>query len=190
MNKRHSGRASVATYANHEVITPPARLRKAIVEAVDDGDDPVARAELALAALGGEFATWMTAEYHRLDAIRQSVRETGLAESSLRELFRVAHDIKGEALTFGFPAIAPIAASLCRLLEQAPGRNRIPLVLIEQHIDAIGAALREHGTAGYEEVASALTTRLRNVTEGFLGSDPGDQTDQPGQALVPPPMEK
>src|SRR5262245_32268163 len=32
-------------------------------------------------------------------------------------LFHAAHDIKGEAATFGFPAVASAAQSLCRLIE-------------------------------------------------------------------------
>ena len=44
-------------------------------------------------------------------------------------LFRAAHDIKGEASTFGFPAVAGVAESLCRLIEHTPDMQRIPLTL-------------------------------------------------------------
>jgi len=55
---------SVATYADHEVITPPNPLRRFVssAPAADPADDPVTRAEDALAQLSGEFANWMAAE--------------------------------------------------------------------------------------------------------------------------------
>ena len=67
---------SVATYADHEVITPPNKLRGAVatVAAGEAVDDPVARAEQALAQLESEFSGWMAEECERLDRARGEVR--------------------------------------------------------------------------------------------------------------------
>ena len=73
---------------------------------VDPHDDPVARAEQALAQLSGEFAGWMHSECERLEAARQNIKRDGFNKKSHDELFRAAHDIKGEAATFGYPAVA------------------------------------------------------------------------------------
>ena len=51
MAPRKDDTPSVATYADHEVITPPHALRKAIAPAQAGDDDPVARAEAALEEL-------------------------------------------------------------------------------------------------------------------------------------------
>ena len=61
----------VVTYADHEVITPPNPLRKAVAPAGPDDDDPVARAEAALAQLSSEFSSWMLAECERLETARE-----------------------------------------------------------------------------------------------------------------------
>ena len=90
----------VATYADHEVITPPHELRKAIAPARNGDDDPVARAEAALDELAAEFAGWMNAECDRLEAARREARREGMTKKTHNELFRAAHDIKGEAATF------------------------------------------------------------------------------------------
>jgi HPt (histidine-containing phosphotransfer) domain-containing protein len=158
---------SVATYADHEVITPPHKLRRAVGAAVD-GDDPVARAEAALSQLSGEFAAWMHAECERLEAARQKVAALGFNEKTHGELFRAAHDIKGEAPTFGFPALAGVADSLCRLLEHTPELARIPIALVDQHVDALRAIAREYSRPDLADVARALTMRLREVTDEFL----------------------
>src|SRR5215469_2242002 len=101
----------VATFKDHEVITPPNRLKGAVGRAVA-GDDPVARAEAALAQLSGEFSAWMHAECEALDRARRGALAAGMAEPQRATLFRAAHDIKGQAATFGFPLVCAVAESL------------------------------------------------------------------------------
>jgi hypothetical protein len=90
--------AAVATYGDHEVITPENKLRKAIATrpASSDDDDPVARAEKALAELSGEFSSWMDSECERLDKARRMVErvlahcaaEPSIERASLLALLR------------------------------------------------------------------------------------------------------
>ncbi|MGO9699623.1 MAG: Hpt domain-containing protein, partial [Xanthobacteraceae bacterium] len=136
MAPHNNNTPSVATFADHEVITPPNKLRKALAPASDPDDDPVARAEAALAQLSSEFAGWMYAECERLEAARQQVKQLGFSNKTHDELFRASHDIKGEVATFGFPGIAGAAESLCRLLEHTPEMTRIPQGLVDRHVDA------------------------------------------------------
>ncbi len=185
MVQRKDQAPSVATYADHEVITPPHELRKAIGPAVT-GDDPVARAETALAKLSSEFGTWMLAECERLEAARQDVMRQGFSEKTHDALFRAVHDIKGEAPTFGFPAVAGVADSLCRLLEHTPEIARIPLPLVDQHVDAVRAIIREYGRRDLPEVSHNLTARLREVTDEFLRHENSFRPDYLEVIFAPP----
>lgn len=157
MSARKDTSPSVATFADHEVITPANPLYKAIAQAPADDDDPVARAEAALAQLSTEFAEWMQSECERLETARREVVRQGFTEKTHAELFRAAHDIKGEAATFGYPAVVGAADSLCRLLEHTPDMSRIPLTLVEQHVDAVRAIAREYARADLASVAGTLT---------------------------------
>jgi chemotaxis protein histidine kinase CheA len=168
---------SVATYADHEVITPQHKLRHAMTHVEDPSDDPVARAEAALAELSEEFGGWMHTECERLDAARHEVKRVGFTKQTHDALFRAAHDIKGEAATFGFPPIGAVADSLCRLVEHTPDMARIPLALVEQHVDAVRAIMRENARPDFDDVAGALTRRLREVTDDFLRSENADRPD-------------
>jgi HPt (histidine-containing phosphotransfer) domain-containing protein len=185
MGPRKDVIASVATYADHEVITPPHELRKAVAVSFDPNDDPVARAEAALAQLSSEFSGWMQAECERLEAMRQTVSLKGFTEKTHDELFRAAHDIKGEAATFGYPALAGVAESLCRLLEHTPELIRIPLPLVNQHVDAIRAIAREYGRADLPDLARTLTMRLREVTDEFLKHENGFRPDYLDSIFAP-----
>lgn len=158
----------VATFPDHDVITPPNKLRKAIKPATARDEDPVVRAELALAELATEFAAWMQQECDRLDMARRRILEIGLNKATRQALFHAAHDIKGEAATFGYPAVAATAESLCRLVEHTPSTEHIPLLLVEQHVDAIRAIIREYSRADAEALAVQLTAALREVTDAYL----------------------
>jgi HPt (histidine-containing phosphotransfer) domain-containing protein len=179
---------SVATYADHEVIHPPNKLRKAItrVSATDAEDDPLTRAEQALEDLSTEFAGWMVSESERLDVARQQIKATGFDKVTRDSLFHAAHDIKGEAATFGYPDVAASADSLCRLIEHTPDAVRIPIALVDQHVDAIRAIIREGARADVAALAEALTRTLRSVTDEFLAHENRDRPDVLQGILAPP----
>ena len=128
----------------------------------------IARAEEALAAISGDFNDWMKDECERLDSARRKVRQNGLSRQTRQELFLAAHDIKGDSGTFGYPEVGPAADSLCRLLEHTPDLAKIPLAIVDQHVDAVRAIVREHERADVAAIAAALTTKLRTVTDEFL----------------------
>jgi HPt (histidine-containing phosphotransfer) domain-containing protein len=188
MAKSRNDKPSVATYADYEVITPPNPLRKAASTVADNdpADDPVTRAEQALAGLASEFSSWMDEECSRIDAARRAVRAKGFSRATREALFHAAHDIKGEAATFGFPLVVASADSLCRLIELTPDMQRIPLALVEQHVDAIRAIVRENARPDVEEMAVALTRRLREVTDDFLRQENRDRPDVLEEILAPP----
>jgi HPt (histidine-containing phosphotransfer) domain-containing protein len=182
--------AAIATYGDHEVIVPENKLRKAVVaKAPDDDDDPVARAEKALSNLSGEFSAWMDSECERLDRARQAVSTDGFNKNSKEALFHASHDIKGQAATFGYPAMADAANSLCRLIEFTPEATRIPLKLVDQHVDAVRAIYREYARSDAVALAALLTQRLREVTDEFLMRENHDRPDIleqiSGPSLVP-----
>lgn len=163
--------AAIATYGDHEVIVPENKLRKAVLAKAPEGgedDDPVARAEKALSDLSGEFGSWMDSECERLDKARQAVSASGFNKATKEALFHASHDIKGQAATFGYPAMAAAANSLCRLIEFTPDSMRIPIKLVDQHVDAVRAIYREYARSDAVELATLLTRRLREVTDEFL----------------------
>src|ERR1700742_254549 len=159
----------VKRFPTHHVIIQPNPLRK-VLRRVDekDADDPVARAEAALAGLSGEFKDWMLAEADRLVAAHAAILKDGFSKDANGELFRAAHDIKGDAATFGFPAAAAAAESLCRIIEHAPSLEKVPAELIAHHINAIQAIVRENAGINNAGMAAALSKKLRKVADEYL----------------------
>jgi Hpt domain len=169
MPKEKPGALQVETFADHHVITQPNPLRKVLRRVAEkDRDDPVARAEKALAGLSGEFKSWMTIETDRLAAAHAAILKHGFTDITGEELFRAAHDIKGDGATFGFPSAAVAAESLCRIIEHTPDLDRIPAQLIALHINAIEAIVRERTKLDTISTASELSRKLRGIADEYL----------------------
>ncbi len=189
MAPRRDDTPKIVIYADYEVIVPPHELRKVIAAtgaAVEGDDEPIARAEAALTQLSVEFSAWMDSECERLEAARQEVRRHGFTPQAHDALFRAAHDIKGEAATFGYPAVAAAAESLCRLIEHTPEIARVPLALVDQHVEAVRAIVRERARTDHSVVADALVRRLREVTDEFLREVNRDRPDDLESIFAPP----
>ncbi len=159
----------VEAFADHHVITQPNPLRKVLRRVAEkDHDDPIARAEEALAGLSGEFKNWMSIEADRLSAAHAAILTDGFTNFTREELFRAAHDIKGDAATFGYPSAGAAAESLCRIIEHAPDLDEVPSELIAHHINAIQAIVRERTKLDTASMAGELSRKLRGVADEYL----------------------
>jgi len=186
MAKEKPAPLSVQAFADHHVITQPNPLRR-VLRRVDekDLDDPVARAEKALAGLSGEFKDWMGIECERLAAAHAAILSHGFTTDTREELFRAAHDIKGDAATFGFPTAGAAAESLCRIIEHAPDLERVPAELIAHHINAIQAIVRENAGINNAGMAAALSRKLRGVADEYLAAVNRDRPEHLDAILAP-----
>lgn len=176
----------VKTYASHNVITPPNPLKKALQRvAATDTNDPIARAEAALAGLSGEFKSWMRSEAERLSKAYVALKASDFDDRACDELFRAAHDIKGDAATFGYPSAAAAADSLCRIIEHAPELAEVPAELLDHHINAILAIVTDHTALDSTVIAGALSARLRKVTDEYLLSVNQDRPEHLEAIMAP-----
>ena len=110
-------------------------------------------------------------------------------QSSKDALFRAAHDIKGEAATFGYPPWPRQRKAYAASSSTRPEISRIPVALIGQHVDAVRAIYREYARSDAKKLAATLTTRLREVTDYFLISENRDRPEVlkqlKGPSIVP-----
>ncbi len=103
----------------------------------------IAKAEAALKSLSGNFSQWLNDEVVKLDGARQRVRAEGVNAETMEFLYLRAHDLKGLGATYEFPLITRIGASLCKLIDDKDKRLTVSLSLVDAHIDAIKASVRD-----------------------------------------------
>lgn len=161
-------------YDDHKVILPPHKLKNAIVHTNEPGDiamDVVQKAEESLAMLKGEFGDWMQGECDQLESARTDLHANGPNPTTLLMMFRASHDIKGDAGTLGYPIAGRLAGSLCRLIDHAPDRTRVPIMLIDRYVEAIRAVVREQIRDASEPTANEIAEQLAIMVEKFLASE-------------------
>ena len=120
----------------------------------------IAKAEAALKSLSGNFTQGLADEISKLDAARLQVRSVGVSAETMENLYLRAHDLKGLGTTYGYQLITRIAGSLCRLIDDKDKRVQAPLDLVDAHIDAIKAAVRDEIKSDEHPVGRILVEEL------------------------------
>jgi len=105
--------------------------------------EAIAKAEEALKAMSGQFGQWLQDEISKLDNAQAAIRANGYTSKTAEDLYFRAHDLKGLGSTYQYPLVTRLAGSLCKLMDDPMRRMDASLVLIDAHIDAIRAVVRD-----------------------------------------------
>jgi chemotaxis protein histidine kinase CheA len=152
-----------------ELFMPPNMLKAKVGGSIGGLDTAaIKRAEAAMETLKTEFAGWIGDDVDRLGKSRDRFAKTRGADAR-DELFRSAHDIKGQAATFEFPLVARVASSLCRLIDTIAAPDALPLVLVDAHVTAIRIIFRDNikdqSNRMAIELAEELEARVTEIAE-------------------------
>lgn len=155
-----------------QFIQPPNTLRLKVGGGRFGGIDPnaIAKAEEALKNLSAQFSQWLDDEITKMDAARAAVREKGYTPETAESVYLRAHDLKGLGATYEYPLITRIAASLCKMTDNAELRLKAPLFLIDAHIDAIKACVRDKIKDDGHPVGKILAEELEAKTAAHLAT--------------------
>jgi chemotaxis protein histidine kinase CheA len=129
--------------------------------------DAVARADETLKAMSASFQQWLEPDVQKLQQARLEAERAGWSDLALDQLMGVAHDIKGMGESYGYPLATRMAASLCRLIETAPGKAaaRAQPGLVQAHVDTLRAIVRDHIKTMDHPIGRALMETLTAQVE-------------------------
>lgn len=164
---------------SYEAISPPNTLtEKALSGKNEFGADlkAIKRAEKAMEVLSENFSDWMIQEITQLDLTRTKAKEAKFSEMELDKLYRRAHDIKGQAETFGYPLAGSFCQSLCYLIDNIPDKKNIPALLVDQHVDSTRAVVRAEIKTKNDAKSLELLKKLNEVTVEFVNQQIAAQT--------------
>ncbi|MGY6533024.1 Hpt domain-containing protein [Glycocaulis sp.] len=154
-----------------EIINPPNMLKVKVGGRIAPADPAaIARAEAALEEIKHEFRNWLGEEVNKLEAALTRVHSEGLEGDAGDELFTVAHDLRGLGTTYDYPLVTRMAASLSRLVETSEKRASVPLELVEAHVGAIRAALRQNIRTDDNAVGRTLAEELETRVIALVGA--------------------
>jgi chemotaxis protein histidine kinase CheA len=157
-----------------EVIHVPNALRTKVGPRFG-GIDPsaIAKAEAALKELSSQFGQWLQDEINKLEEARAQIRTHGMSQPTAEALYTHAHDLKGLGTTYEFPLISRIAGSLCTLMSRPEKRASAPLFLVDAHIDAIRAAVRDNIRSAEHPVGKILAEELERRVLDYARTEAG-----------------
>ena len=90
----------------------------------------------------------------------EMAKDGHIEQDGITEMFNIAHEVRGQGGTFGFPMITVISDSLCKFLDGRARLAGVELEVIKVHILAMKAVFRQ-GLKGNQ------TDLLNDVRELF-----------------------
>ena len=153
-----------------DVIRPPNALRMKVgggFSGIDAG--ALARAEEALRSMSAQFGQWLQDEIVKLDKAQSDIRAEGYNAATAEALYFRAHDLKGLGTTYQYPIVTRLAASLCRMMDDPTKRMAAPVVLLDAHIDAIKAVVRDQIQTDEHPTGKVLAEALEAKVAEHLG---------------------
>lgn len=122
------------------------------------------RAEAIFAEMAEDYPDWVNEQITALYALHQRCLD---APEKRRRIFedinRIAHDLKGQGGTFGYPLVTAFASSLGRFAGLRSTISDAHVEIIKAHIDAMRAVIRERMKGQGGEVGYALARSLEQA---------------------------
>ena len=126
--------------------------------------DSLRRAEAAVAKLAETYVEWAMKDVMSLRAALAAARaDPDRIADHLSALHAVAHNVKGQGGSFGFPLVTRIGHSLTRLVRGRELASSEVLDIIAAHIDAIAMLLEHRVTGDGGELGEAMALRLEEL---------------------------
>ena len=85
----------------------------------------------------------------------------------LDEIFQIAHDMKGQGGSFGYPLVSTIGYRLCRFIERVQNPGQLELAAITLHVEAMNLVVRSHIKGDGGEQGAALIKGLDMMLAKF-----------------------
>jgi len=150
-----------------QIIQPPKRIGDKVPRTGGPSAIEAIGKALKLADnLIDSYQGWAVDDLQRLwaafEQARKSRRNLAAEQASVRQMFNVAHEIRGQGGSFGYPLISLLADSLCKFLEPRGSLSARDLEIVRIHILALkavfGQQLKGAQTGLSDELKPLLST--------------------------------
>ena len=118
-----------------------------------------------------DLDAWLNAYIDVLRRAHDHLVSCDFRGEALADFLTVVQDLQGQAVDLGYPLAGAVAVSLRHLIDGTPDADRLPRVLVRQHVEAIRAIVAEGATGEDHAVGKALSDTLRNVTDVFVETE-------------------
>ncbi len=153
-----------------EIINPPNKLKTKVSTGGTGAVTPetLAQAEASFAEMRADYLEWVEADLGKLANALAGLKVGMTAGDAIyRDLFAVAHDVKGQGGSFGYHLMTEIGTLMCRYLKDLDRVDEESMELLALCLDAMWAVInrRLSGDGGSDgrRVMAGLTRVAEKV---------------------------
>lgn len=151
-----------------QFITPPHSIRLKVSGSGGPTPEMLAKAEAAINKLSDDYPTWAIKDVEKLSAMVRAIDPAAAdVKEKVDECFRMAHDMRGQGGSFGYPLMTRIANSFCRFIEAVPNIDAPAVAICAAHVDAMHAVIsnKVSGTGG--EIGGQIAAGLETAVQKY-----------------------
>jgi chemotaxis protein histidine kinase CheA len=134
-----------------EIIKPPHPIKDKVSGSGGPTPEMLAKAQAAIAKMSDDYPGWAMEDVQNLEKLILDTNPgVGNGREQMRDAFKLAHDMRGQGGSFGFPLMTRIANSFCRFIEGLASIDQGALDICMAHVNAMRAILQNNvrGTGG------------------------------------------
>ena len=151
--------------SQHKIIRPANRLHiKARISDLSVSQ-MMANAHRVMALIAQNYSQWLCADLGGLSRSFENLSAEPGNGDHRNDLFRISHDIRGQAASFDYDLASDIATSLCGFLERHEKIEEVQLKVVEAHISAIRAYLRQSLKGDGRSVGQELMAEISGLIQ-------------------------
>lgn len=130
-------------------------------------------AEQALSKMSEDYPDWVSSLVAKLQEQHGRCVDTPeMRVECFEAINHIAHDMKGQGGTFGYPLITSFADSLYGFTVKRPGEIEDKQIeLVKSHLDAMRAVIRGRVSGDGGEIGQKLTESLSDAIEKYETTD-------------------
>ena len=113
--------------------------------------------------LAKDYEVWVQSDLQNLKNAYQKAEQKSENERSdimMHEVFKIAHDMKGQGATFGYDLITDIGNHLCRYIEKQTKFEGPQMLTVKTHIDVLDEILNTHLTGDGGKRGAVLKSKI------------------------------
>lgn len=126
------------------------------------------KAEALFAKATEDYPDWVqNTLQHLVDLHHHCIEEPKIRHESFEKISRIAHDLKGQGGTFGYPLITSFATSLFRFSSLKVDVEDDHVEIIKAHIDAMRAVIRDRVSGDGGRIGVELARGLDDIIKRY-----------------------
>lgn len=137
------------------------------------------KAEALFAKATEDYPDWVSSTIQQLVELHlRCLAEPKIRHESFDKISHIAHDLKGQGGTFGYPLITSFATSLYRFSSLKNDVDEDHVEIIKSHIDAMRAVIRDRVSGDGGKIGVELARGLDEVIKKFKVRSVGQDTNE------------